>query len=177
MSGGELRIADVGTGSGVIAICCAKHLPDCAVTAFDISAAALEVAKRNAAKHDVTGQVEFVESDLFAERAVSPEFDLILSNPPYVAAEEMATLETDVRNYEPHLALDGGVQGTEVIERLIPQAVERLRPGGWLLMEVGPGNAEQVGQLVDEAAGITRRETISDLAGLPRVVQGQRSDS
>lgn len=173
-AGNELKIADVGTGSGILAICCAKHLPTCSVTAIDISASALAVAKRNAAKHEVDGQIEFVESDLFAERTASVEFDLILSNPPYVTSEEMASLAADVREYEPHLALDGGVQGTEIIERLIPQAVERLRPDGWLLMEVGPGNAERVGQLVDGATGITRQETIADLAGLPRVVQGQR---
>ncbi len=172
---GELRIADVGTGSGVLAICCAKHLPTCSVTALDISASALEVAGRNATKHDVADRIEFIHSDLFAQQAATPEFDLVLSNPPYVTSEEMATLDTNVRNYEPHLALDGGVQGTEVIERLIPQTLERLRPGGWLLMEVGPGNAQRVEQLLAAAAGITLRETISDLAGLPRVVQGQRA--
>lgn len=172
--GGELRIADVGTGSGVLAICCAKHLPKCSVMAFDISEPAIEVAKRNGTKHNVDGQIEFVHSDLFAAREASSEFDLILSNPPYVASEEMAALEASVRNYEPHVALDGGVQGTEIIERLIPQSVERLRPGGWLLMEVGPGNAQLVEQLVAAVEGITLHDTISDLAGLPRVVQAQR---
>ena len=174
---GDLKIADVGTGSGVIAVCCAKHLQNSDVVALDVSPTALAVANGNAAKHDVAERIEFVESDLFDTLEGQAEFDLILSNPPYVAAEEMATLEAGVREYEPHLALDGGVQGTEVIERLIPQAVERLRPGGWLLMEVGPGNAQRVEQLVEAAEGLELRERISDLAGLPRVVQGQREDS
>ncbi len=171
---GRLKIADVGTGSGILAICCAKYLPTSSITALDISPAALEVAKSNAVKHEVNTQIEFIASDLFAARPAKPEFDLILSNPPYVASEEMATLDREVRSYEPRLALDGGVHGTEIIERFIPQAVERLRPGGWLLMEVGPGNSQRVEQLLAAAPGMTLRKTISDLAGLPRVVQGQR---
>jgi len=169
-----LRIADVGTGSGILAVCCAKHLPTCSITAIDISPAALKVAQSNAEKHGVADRVEFVCSDLFAELPVPTEYDIIVSNPPYVASAEMPGLATDVRDYEPHLALDGGEQGTEVIERLIPQAVERLRPGGWLLMEIGPGNAELVEQLVAANSGLTPHETIADLAGHPRVVQAQR---
>ncbi len=171
---GPLQIADVGTGSGILAVCCAKHLPRCSVTAIDLSPKALQIAKQNAAKHEVAERIEFVGGDLFAERPAEPTFDLILSNPPYVASTEMPELETGVRDYEPHMALDGGEQGTEVIERLIPQAAERLKPGGWLLIEVSPNNVERVEQLVSSADGLQGHETIVDLAGLPRIVQAQR---
>jgi release factor glutamine methyltransferase len=190
----SLQIADVGTGSGILAVCCAKHLPTCHVTAIDISPAALAVAQANAVRHDVAQRIEFVASDLFADMRPAEsdthgedmyrsdtherdpgKYDIIVSNPPYVADTEMAGLEADVREYEPHLALDGGALGTEVIERLIPQAAARLRPGGWLLMEVGPSNATRIEQLVAGNRGLSLHDTIDDLAGHPRVVQAQLS--
>ena len=172
--GGAIRIADVGTGSGILAVCCAKQLPNCSLTAIDISPAALTVAQANAEQHGVANRIEFLVSDLFAERPAAEEFDMIVSNPPYVASSEMAGLDSEVRDQEPHLALDGGEQGTEVIERLIPQASERLKPGGWLLMEVGPANATLVEELVTASGDITCSETIRDLAGHARVVQAQK---
>jgi len=171
-----IRIADIGTGSGVLAVCCAKHLPTCSVVAVDVSPAAIEIAKKNAAQHEVAAQIEWVCSDLFVGRPLAAEFDLILSNPPYVTSTEMAGLEPGVRDHEPHLALDGGEQGTEIIERLIPQAAERLKPEGWLLIEVGPTNALRVEQLLATENRLTRHETIRDLAGLPRIVQAQRKE-
>ncbi len=166
-------LADVGTGSGVLAVCCAKHMPTCHVTALDISPAALEVAGQNAVAQAVHDRIEFLESDLLAELPAAKQFDMILSNPPYVATSEMLGLPTEIRDYEPHLALDGGEQGVEVIQRLIPQAAARLRPGGWLLLEVGPSNAALVEQIVARAAGLERRQTINDLAEHPRIVQAQ----
>ncbi len=172
-----LRIADVGTGSGILAVCCAKHLPECQVIALDISPAALKVAAANAAKHGVAERIEFVESDLFAGCPLDARFDLVLSNPPYVSTRELAELDPGVRNHEPHLALDGGSEGTEVIQRLIPQAVERLRPGGWLLIEVSPLNVARVETLVESTVGLLRQATINDFAQHPRIVQGQRASS
>lgn len=166
----DLKIADVGTGSGILAVCCAKHLSTSQVTAIDVSQAALEVAQRNATTHKVEGRVDFVCSNLFDD-CPAADYDLIVSNPPYVASAEMAGLDATVGDHEPHLALDGGEQGTEIIERLIPQAARRLRPGGWLLMEVSPNNAQQVEQLIDGAEGLELQETLADLAGLARVVQ------
>ncbi len=174
LGGGDLRIADVGTGSGIVAVTVAKHVKSCQVTAIDVSPAAIEVAKRNAAKHSVSERVEFVESDLFESIPSGTEFDLILSNPPYVASDEMAGLAADVRDYEPHLALDGGAKGTEVIARLIPQAAERLKAGGWLLMEVGADNASRVEQLVKANLAFELAETLRDIANLPRVVQAKK---
>jgi release factor glutamine methyltransferase len=172
--GGDLSIVDVGTGSGIIAVTMAKQVKKAQVTAIDISPAAIEVAKRNAEKHGVAERVEFVESDLFSKVSADSKFDLVLSNPPYVATDEMATLQADVRNHEPHLALDGGKHGTEIIERLIPQAAERLNLGGWLLIEVGADNAGRVEELVRGNASFELAETIKDIANLPRVVQAKR---
>jgi release factor glutamine methyltransferase len=171
---GNIRIADVGTGSGIIAVTMAKQVEKSQVTAIDVSPAAIEVAKRNAEKHGVADRVQFVESDLFSKVAVDKKFDLVLSNPPYVASEEMTTLQADVRDHEPHLALDGGKLGTEIIERLIPQAAERLNPGGWLLIEVGAENARRVEELVRGNPSFELAETIKDIANLPRVVQAKR---
>jgi release factor glutamine methyltransferase len=169
----SLRIADVGSGSGIIAVTMAKRVKNCRVTAIDISPAALEVARGNAEKHGVSDRIEFVESDLFAA-VPAGRFGMVLSNPPYVAASEMATLPADVRDHEPHIALDGGEHGTQVIERLVPQAAERLQPGGWLLMEVGPANADLVENIVKANTVFELSETLKDSAGLPRVVQAKK---
>jgi release factor glutamine methyltransferase len=175
LGGDSLRIADVGTGSGIIAVTTAKRVKNCQVTAVDISSAALKVARRNAEKHGVADRIEFVESDLFAAVPADMKFDMVLSNPPYVATSEMAALSADVRDYEPHLALDGGVNGAEVIERLVPQAAERLRPGGWLLLEVGATNAEVVEGIVKANGVFELEDTLKDTAGLHRVVQAVKT--
>jgi release factor glutamine methyltransferase len=174
LAGDKLHIADVGTGSGIIAVTMAKRAKNCRVTAIDISPAALEVARRNAEKHGVAERIEFVESDLLAAASSETKFDMVLSNPPYVATNEMATLAADVRDYEPHLALDGGVNGTQAIERLVPQAAERLQPGGWLLVEVGVSNSALVENIVKANAAFELNETLSDLGNIPRVVQARR---
>jgi release factor glutamine methyltransferase len=172
-----IQIADVGAGSGVLAVTLAKRLPTSAVTAIDLSPAALEVARRNAERHGVADRIDWVEGDLFASVPPERTFDLVVSNPPYVATSELAELAVDVRRYEPSLALDGGPEGTTVIERLIPQAAQRLRPGGWLLMEISPSIAGRVETLLDAAAGLERRPTGKDLAGLARVVAAQRLEA
>ena len=174
--GAPLRIADVGTGSGVLAVCCAKHLPQAAVTALDISPTALEIARQNAAAHQVAQQVEFLQSDLLAACSPASEFDLIVSNPPYVTSAELEQLDADVRQFEPRLALDGGAEGTAVIERLLPQAAARLRPGGWLLMEIGPSIAARAQQLVSQTKELQSLSTLADISGLPRVLQAQRRE-
>ena len=171
---GPLTIADVGTGSGIIAVCAAKHLPGCRVTAIDISPEALEVARGNAAAHGVAERIEFLRSDLLAAVSTGRRFDFIVSNPPYVAAEEINTLAPDVRNFEPHVALLAGPRGTAVIEVLVSQAAERLVPGGHLLMEISPTVHEAVQALLAADKRFQPGPTIKDLARLPRVVQAQR---
>jgi release factor glutamine methyltransferase len=167
----ELEIADVGTGSGILAVTLAKHLPRSRVTAIDVSPAAIAVAQRNAERHGVAERIEWVEGDLFAAVDPSQKFDLVVSNPPYVSTAELTVLANDVRRFEPIAALDGGERGTNVIERLLPQAADRLRSDGWLLMEISPTIVERVEQLVDARPRFERRPTLKDAAGLPRVVQ------
>lgn len=170
----ELAIADVGTGSGIIAVCLAKHLPGCHVTAIDISAAALAVAKQNAERHGVADRIEFVESDLLAGVPSGTRFDFILSNPPYVTSAEMDRLAVDVRKFEPRLALEAGPKGTEVIERLVAQSAERLLSGSQLLMEISPTIHDAVRAIVESDSRFEVGPTIKDLARLPRVVQAKK---
>lgn len=167
-------IADVGTGSGIIAVCAAKWLEKSRVTALDISPAALRVAQSNATDHGVADRINFVESDLLSALPAEPRFDFIVSNPPYIAEHEMAGIARDVRDFEPRLALVAGPRGTEVIERLIGQAAERLVPGGWLLMEISPQLDAAVRDLLAADARYELGPTVKDLAGLPRVVQARR---
>ena len=167
------EIADIGTGSGALAVTIAKQAPRVRVTAIDVSSAALAVAMRNAVKHKVDDRVEGIESDLFAAVPAERKFDVVVSNPPYVTTAELAELAADVRKFEPRLALDGGTDGLSVINRLLPQAAARLKPGGWLVMEIGPSIVEGVGSLIDATAGLKRGPTLKDLAGHARVVQAQ----
>ncbi len=171
---GGWQIADVGTGSGVIGICLAKWLPTAHVTAIDKSPAALAVARENATTIGVAERIEFVESDLFAAVPADRTFHAIVSNPPYITTAEMAELPNDVRNYEPHLALEAGPRGTEVIARLIPQSAERLQSGGWLLIEVSPMIEPAVRELLAADARLEPLSTLNDLAGHPRVVRARR---
>ena len=127
-----IQIADVGTGSGILAVCAAKYVPNSQVTAIDISPAALAVARRNADRHKVGDRITFVEGSILSTEPAEPRFDYIVSNPPYVSTSEMEQLDRDVRNYEPELALRAGDKGTDVIAPLIEQAAARLIPNGVL---------------------------------------------
>lgn len=167
------RVADMGTGSGAIAVCLAKQNSAVEVAAVEISPAALAIAQKNAKKHGVADRIAFVESDLFAAVEPDAEFDLVVSNPPYVTTAELSELADDVRKYEPKQALDGGEHGTDVIERLLPQAAQRLHPGGWLLVEISPMIAERVERLIDATDGLVQRETLKDSNGLLRIAQAQ----
>jgi release factor glutamine methyltransferase len=163
----KLRIADVGTGSGAIAISLAHHMPQAHLTAIDSSAAALQVARRNAERHGLTERVTFLRSDLLGE-ASENSFDVVVSNPPYVSGEEV--LEEQVLNYEPHAALFAGPTGLEVYERLIPQACRVLTPGGWLVLEIGHGQQPALQNLLEGWADV---RFIPDLQGIPRVAEAR----
>jgi release factor glutamine methyltransferase len=163
-----VRICDVGTGSGAIAVALAHALPRAEVTALDISAAALAVARENAERHGVAGRVRFVESDLMS--AVRGErFDVVVSNPPYVRKDEV--LEAQVRDFEPPGALFAGSTGLEIYERLIPEARAALVEDGWLLMEIGHGQREELAHLLRDWDAV---EFVADLQGIPRVAIAQR---
>jgi release factor glutamine methyltransferase len=170
------QIADVGTGSGILAVCAAKYVPNSHVTAIDISPAALAVARRNAERHGVADRITFVEGNILSSEPAEPRFDYIVSNPPYVSTAEMAQLDRDVRNHEPELALRAGERGTDVIEPLIEQAAVRLKTNGVLLIEVSPMIASEVEQLVQQLSSLKLGPTIRDLAGHARIVQATRKE-
>jgi release factor glutamine methyltransferase len=170
-----LEIADVGTGSGILAVCAAKYVAKSHVTAIDISPAALVVGRRNAERHGVANCIAFVESNLFSSVPPETQFDYIVSNPPYVSTSEMDQLAPDVRDHEPHLALIAGELGTTVVAPLIEQSVSRLKAGGGLFIEISPMIAADVEKLVREQPMLEVGPTIKDLAGLARVVQATRS--
>ena len=169
------RIVDVGTGSGCIALALAKELPQAQITATDISPEALEVAKANAARHQMEKRIRFVEADLMRSRdaihGVSAEVDFVVSNPPYVSEEERDKVQREVRKFEPKLAVFGGEHGFDIYRRLIPQAQEVLRPGGWLVMEIGFSQEEEIRKLL---AGWSEVRVKADLQGIPRVVAAKK---
>ena len=167
----SIRIVDVGTGSGCIALALAKELPNGEIHATDISAAALEVARANAAGHQFENRIHFHETNLLAGIELNA-FDFVVSNPPYVGESEEDTVQLEVRKFEPRNAVFAGPTGTEVIDPLIPQAWEVLKPGGWLVMEISGTIAERVRELL---AGWTNVQIRNDLQGVPRVASAQRS--
>jgi release factor glutamine methyltransferase len=157
------RIVDVGTGSGAIAVAITHALPRSRVTAVDLYPSALEIARRNAERHGVFDRVTLLQSDLLAA-AGSREFDVVVSNPPYIADGEV--LEPQVANYEPSSALYAGPTGLEVYQRLIPQARAVLKPRGWLMMEIGYGQRRALEALL---GGWSEVSFVPDLQGIPRV--------
>jgi release factor glutamine methyltransferase len=169
LSAPPLRIADVGTGSGCIAIALAKELPQAEIHATDISAEALEIARANAARHHFETRIHFRESDLLQELPPAT-FDFVVSNPPYVGESEADQVQLEVRKFEPRDAVFAGPTGLEVIERLIPQAKAALRPEGWLLMEISGTIADGVKALL---AGWDEIRIVNDLQGIPRVAIAQ----
>lgn len=164
-----LEIVDVGTGSGAIAVAVAKQLKQCRMTAIDKSPAALEVARRNAAKHQLgEDRIVFLESDLMSALPADAKFDLVLSNPPYISQAEFDQLPATVKNFEPKLALLGGPDGSEVIVRLLSEALDRLNPGGFCIFEFSPMLHQRLEKIV--GAGWGPPHVTKDLAGLARVV-------
>jgi release factor glutamine methyltransferase len=180
----EFRIADVGTGSGCIAIALARELPSAQIIATDISAAALEVARRNAARHGVASQIDFVKCNLMdalqhqspVTSHQSPHFDLIASNPPYIGRWEAASLPCEIRDHEPAVALFGGETGTEIYAPLVAQAATLLKPGGILVLELGHNSLEHVSRLLAAPEWI-RVAIQNDLAGIQRIASATRSSN
>jgi release factor glutamine methyltransferase len=170
---GPLRFADVGTGSGCIAISFAREVPDATGWGTDISIDALAVARENAACNGVLGRIGFLCTDLLEGFTPNPRFDLVISNPPYVAGNDAAVLPAVVREYEPAIALFSGPSGLDSYRRLIPQAARSLVPGGWLILELGAGMAGQVSRLM-EPAGFSVENIASDLQGIPRCMLARR---
>src|SRR5438105_1645094 len=166
----EPRVLDIGTGSGNIAVSVAHQQSGAKVTAVDRSADILAVAARNAAKHDVAGRIRFLQGHLFSPLASGEQFDFILSNPPYIAHEDLDKLPIGVRNYEPVLALDGGHGGFEVFDRLIGQAGDYLATSGHLIVEIGAPQHEPARRRFAAHPEYELAETIYDSSRHPRVL-------
>ena len=168
---GAATVLDIGTGSGCIAVSLAQQLPLSAVTAIDLSKEALTVARRNAERHGVA--IEFLQGSL-CEPVRGRCFDLIVSNPPYIPSRDIDVLEPEVRDFDPRVALDGGLDGLDIYKVLIPAALHCLKPGGWLLVEIGTGQELDVKQLFRETGAFGDTISACDPGGIVRVVGGQQ---
>src|SRR6266851_5905680 len=169
----DLRIVDVGTGSGAIALALAKQLPSAEVHATDISPEALEVARANAARHELTSRIKFHRADLL-NGLPHGEFEFVVSNPPYVGESEEDSVQLEVRKFEPRNAVFAGPTGLEVIDRLIPQAQTALSPGGWLVFEISGTIADRVRSLLSAWDEVAIRY---DLQGIARVAIARKPSS
>lgn len=172
---GERLAVDVGTGSGNLALACAQHDGRTRFLAIDKSPEALRVAEKNARALGLHDRVSFLEGDLLAPVASRAPFDAIISNPPYIPTADIATLDPGVRDHEPHSALDGGPDGLRVVARLIEEAAPLLKPGGYLIVEIGTAQEEPVRALVGAQSGLTLAPTVRDHANHPRVVRAKRA--
>lgn len=170
-------IVDMGTGSGCIAVTLARRMPLAVLYATDRSAEALRVAKRNAERHGVAGQVTFLEGDLLQPlRAcgVTGRVDLVISNPPYIAEREWEALQPEVRLFEPRIALAGGEDGLAIYRRLVQEAAKLLTTAGWLIMEIGQGQVHPILALIEATGRYGTVDVRRDQAGIDRVVCARR---
>ena len=170
----NLNILDIGTGSGAITISLAKYLNTSKVKSFDISDIALEVGKKNAISNEVDDRVEFIKSDLFSSiENKSIQFDVIVSNPPYIPKKDIETLHTQVKDYEPYIALEGGEDGLDFYRSITEQSRMYLKENGILAYEVGHDQAQDVSEIM-KSNGYTKIYTKKDLQGIDRVVIGYK---
>jgi release factor glutamine methyltransferase len=167
-------ILDIGTGSGNVAIAVARQHPGAGVTATDLSPEALDVARHNAERVGLAGRIRFLQGDLFAPVPVHERFDFVLSNPPYIATEDLDRLPDGVRNYEPRMALDGGPGGFTVFDRLVDGALALLSRGGYLMVEIGSPQEQPARQRIMGFSEYDLAETIHDASGHPRVLRARR---
>lgn len=169
------RILDIGTGGGAIALALAKELPQAKIVATDISPAALTLARKNARRLGLAKQIEFPRGDLF--EPVDGIFDIIVSNPPYIANQEYQELPAGVKDYEPRQALWAGQTGVEFYEKLIYQSKNHLKENGWLLLEIGAKQGESVRSMMESAGVYDRIDVRADYASMPRVIKGRKKVS
>ncbi|MBC6695385.1 peptide chain release factor N(5)-glutamine methyltransferase [Terrisporobacter mayombei] len=168
---GEIEILDIGTGSGAITVSLAKYLDNANLTSVDISDIALEVGKKNAISNNVDNKIEFIKSNLFTEIDKDKKFDVIVSNPPYIRKKDVENLESQVKDFEPYTALEGGEDGLDFYRKITEQAKLYLKENGVLAYEVGHDQSEDVSKLM-EINGYTNIYTKKDLQGIDRVVIG-----
>lgn len=170
----DLRILEIGTGSGAIAVALAKELPLTSITATDISAKALAVAAENAARNGAGDRLRFLRGDLFAPLEKGELFHLIVTNPPYVPRGEMAGLMPEVRDFEPASALDGGRDGLDFYRRALPGAGAFLDAEGWFLGEIGAGQDRGILEIAGQVPGLKDFAFVPDLAGISRVFKARK---
>lgn len=170
---GAIRIADIGTGSGAILLALLSECPDATGVGTDISPAALEIAALNALRLGLADRASFVQCDYAT--ALSGAFDVIVSNPPYIPSADIATLEQDVRDHDPHLALDGGADGLDAYRTILPQAIALLVPGGSLVFEVGHDQGVPVSEMMHAAGLALLGAPRTDLSGVQRAVVGRKT--
>ncbi len=172
--GANVSVLEIGTGSGCIAITLAKQLPTVRLTAVEVSAAALDIARKNAASHEVAECIEFLESDLDQGLAPDRVFDVIVSNPPYVGRSEKGTLDDTVREHEPALALYSGEDGMEITGRIIEIAGDRLVPGGTLIFETSPFIAARCADLIRQSGKFGDLRIIRDTFKKDRFIRAEK---
>lgn len=168
---GQVRFADIGTGSGAIAIAILVHLPGAVAVATDISREALAVARDNAVRHGVADRLTFVRTSILED--CSGEFDFLVANPPYIPSDDIAYLQAEVRMFDPKTALDGGADGLDIVRAIAASAGRRLKPGGRLYLELGIGQVEAVREIVIHH-GLDVGSINTDLSGLPRMLIARR---
>ena len=171
------RLVDIGTGSGILAITAAAARDDATVVACDVSADALALARENAERHNVFQRIDFRLGD-FADTLshLAGSIDAVMANPPYVAETELPTLQDEVRDHEPRVALIGGPGGTEIVERLLDFVLTLLKPGGHLIMEIGLGQAAKIRKMIAGEAGMTLLRFEEDFNRIQRVAVVRRND-
>lgn len=173
-TGRNFRILEIGTGSGAISIVLTKECPSAALVATDLSAKALAIAQENAVQLGVGERIQFLRGDLFAPLEKESTFELIITNPPYIAGDDFPSLPPDVRGFEPRLALDGGKDGLAFFRKVLPRVGEFLNPGGWFLAEIGAGQEEKIRQLAAETPELACGDFVPDLAGIKRVFKARK---
>jgi release factor glutamine methyltransferase len=174
----QVMIIDLCTGSGCIAVSLAKELASAHVIATDASERALAVARENARDHGVADRIRYLEGDLFdplEELDIRGRVDIIVSNPPYVRTGDLPTLQPEVRDYEPAMALIAGPEGTEMAMKIIQLAPEYLKKSGALIMEMGLGQAEALTRIVEATGAYSKLEILKDLAGIERVIVARKA--
>jgi release factor glutamine methyltransferase len=174
LDGRALRILEIGTGSGAISIALAKGLPIARVVATDLSAKALSVAEENALQNGVREQIHFLRGDLFQPLQKGERFDLVITNPPYIPREQFPSLMPEVRDFEPRIALDGGINGLDFFQRALPMVGKFLDPGGWFLAEMGAGQDQEILKIAEKIPDLNSFDFIKDLAGIKRVFKARK---
>jgi release factor glutamine methyltransferase len=170
----DLRLLEIGTGSGAISIALAREQPAARITASDISPKALSVAKENAEHNGVREQIRFLQGDLFQPVPKGETFDVVVSNPPYITQAEISSLLPEVRDYEPRVALNGGKDGLDFFRRALPSVSEYLRPGGWFLAEMGAGQDSRVLKIAEKNRDLDSFGFAKDLSGITRVFKARK---